>query len=41
MSDTDVYSLFGNLLDNAIQTVLKLDRDMRVIGITIKAEGSF
>ena len=39
MSDTDVYSLFGNLLDNAIQTVLKLDRDMRVIGITIKAEG--
>ncbi len=39
MSDTDIYSLFGNLLDNAIQTVIKLERDMRVIGITIKAEG--
>lgn len=39
MSDTDVYSLFGNLLDNAIDVVLKLERDRRVIGITIKAEG--
>lgn len=39
MTDTDVYSLFGNLLDNAIQGVLKLERDKRVIGITIKAEG--
>lgn len=39
MNDTDVYSLFGNLLDNAIEVVLKLERDKRVIGITIKAEG--
>ncbi|SBV97039.1 conserved membrane hypothetical protein [uncultured Eubacteriales bacterium] len=39
ISDTDVYSLFGNLLDNAIDVVLKLERDQRVIGITIKAEG--
>lgn len=39
MTDTDVYSLFGNLLDNAIQVVLKLEKDKRVIGITIKAEG--
>lgn len=39
MSDGDVYSLFGNLLDNAIQGVLQLGRDMRVIGLTIKAEG--
>ena len=39
MSDTDIYSLFGNLLDNAIKTVIKLEPDRRVIGITIKAEG--
>ena len=39
MSDTDVYSLFGNLLDNAIQGVLNLEKDKRIIGITIKAEG--
>ena len=39
MSDTDVYSLFGNLLDNAIQGVLNLEEDKRIIGITIKAEG--
>ena len=39
MGDTDIYSLFGNLLDNAIKTVVKLEPDRRVIGITIKAEG--
>lgn len=39
MTDTDIYSLFGNLLDNAIQTVVRLDPDKRVIGIAIKAEG--
>ncbi len=39
MSDTDIYSLFGNLLDNAIKTVIKLEPDRRVIGIRIKAEG--
>jgi signal transduction histidine kinase len=39
MGDSDIYSLFGNLLDNAIKTVIQLEPDQRVIGITIKAEG--
>lgn len=38
MSDSDIYSLFGNILDNAIQSVLNLERDHRVIGITVRAE---
>ena len=38
MRDTDVYSLFGNLLDNAIHAVLSLPADMRYIGLTIRAE---
>lgn len=41
MSETDIYSLFGNLLDNAIQTVIALDDAKRVISLTIKAEGNF
>lgn len=36
MSDTDVYSLFGNALDNAIRAVENLDEDRRVISIVIK-----
>lgn len=39
MSDSDIYSLFGNLLDNAIQTVIRLEADKRVVSLTIKAEG--
>lgn len=39
MRDSDIYSLFGNLLDNAIETVMKLDEDKRTIGVTIRAEG--
>ena len=39
MSDPDIYSLFGNMLDNAIQTVIQLEQDKRVIGVTIRAEG--
>ena len=37
--DPDIYSLFGNMLDNAIQTVIQLEQDKRVIGVTIRAEG--
>lgn len=39
MGDSDIYSLFGNLLDNAIRSVLTLEQDRRVIGITIRTEG--
>lgn len=40
MTDSDIYSLFGNLLDNAIQAVLKLEPDQRVIGLTIRSTGA-
>ena len=39
MRDTDIYSLFGNLMDNAIQASIKMEPDMRVIGLTIRREG--
>lgn len=39
MSDSDIYSLFGNILDNAIHSVITLAQDQRVIGITVRAEG--
>lgn len=39
LSDSDIYSLFGNLLDNAIQTVINLEPDKRVIGLTVRSEG--
>ena len=36
MEDADVYSLFGNALDNAIEAVLKLEeREKRVIGVVV------
>lgn len=34
IKDTDLYTLFGNALDNAIEAVLKLDEKYRVINIT-------
>lgn len=37
MSDADQYSLFGNMLDNAIEAVGKLDGDKRTIGLSVKA----
>lgn len=37
ISDTDLYSLFGNLLDNAIEAVRSLESDRRVIGVSVKA----
>lgn len=36
MSETDTYSLFGNLLDNAIEAVRALDIDERVITLSVK-----
>lgn len=36
MSDVDIYSLFGNAIDNAISAVKDLPEDKRVIDISIK-----
>ena len=37
MSDVDIYSLFGNLLDNAINSVIQLEPERRVISLSVKA----
>ena len=36
MDDADVYSLFGNALDNAIKAVENLSQDKRIISVSIK-----
>lgn len=41
MADGDIYSLFGNLLDNAIHSVMKLEPDKRVISFSIRTEQAF
>lgn len=42
MSEVDVYSLFGNILDNAIEATEKLeDPEKRVISLTVAQEGYF
>lgn len=35
MNEGDIYSLFGNLVDNAIEAVCELEEDMRTIGIKV------
>ena len=37
MREDDVYSLFGNLIDNAIEAVSQLDEKKRVIGFKVRA----
>lgn len=37
MDDDDIYSLFGNILDNAMEAVMSLDDDKRAIGLKIRA----
>lgn len=39
MSETDIYVLFGNILDNAIEAVCGLDKEKRSIGILINSTG--
>ena len=34
--DEDVYALFGNIIDNAIEAVLQLDEGMRTISLQVK-----
>ncbi len=38
MSEADVYSLFGNLIENAINSVMSLQKDNRIISLTVKAK---
>lgn len=37
--DADIYSLFGNLLDNAIHAVQELEAERRIISLTVKLCG--
>ena len=39
LRDVDIYSLFGNLLDNAIHAVQGLEIDRRVVNLTVKQRG--
>ena len=42
MEDTDIYALFGNILDNAIEAVAKLeDPELRLISLTVTVKGAF
>ena len=39
LSDIDIYSLFGNILDNAIEAVMKLPVKERLIDLTVRTVG--
>ncbi len=41
MTDADVYSLFGNILDNATEAVERLPEDKRQIGLNVRRTGYF
>lgn len=41
IKDSDLYALFGNMLDNAIEAVKFFPEDERTISLTVKAVGSF
>lgn len=41
IGDIDMYSLFGNILDNAIEAVTKLDEGRRIINMTVRDVNSF
>lgn len=40
MKAEDIYSLFGNILDNAIDAVVGLPEEQRVIGLNVKTVGN-
>lgn len=41
ISDTDLYSIFGNILDNAMESVMQLpDPEQRTIGLTVTNTGN-
>lgn len=37
MDEIDIYTLFGNAIDNAIEAVMQLDEDMRVVNLSVKS----
>ena len=41
MSDTDIYSLFGNMIDNAIEAVKHFEPGKRTIGLSVKNVKNF
>ena len=41
MKEPDVYSLFGNAIDNAMEAVAELGDDERIIGVTIRKIATF
>lgn len=40
MSNADLYSLFGNMIDNAIEAVKNLPKEQRTIGLSVKKVNS-
>lgn len=41
MSNSDLYALFGNIIDNAAEAVAQLDKDKRAISLTVREMKSF
>lgn len=41
MSNSDLYALFGNIIDNAAEAVAELDKDKRTISLTVREVKSF
>ena len=41
MSEADIYTLFGNMLDNAIEAVEKLPEPKRIISLSVTSQNSF
>ncbi len=39
LAASDIYALFGNALDNAIESVCKAEEDRRIISLKVSAEG--
>lgn len=39
MSDAEIYSLFGNILDNAVEASMRAAEDMRAISLRVKTVG--
>ena len=40
LSDMDIYSLFGNALDNAIEAVMQLETEKRTVGVIVRSVGN-
>ena len=40
MREDDIYSLFGNLIDNAVDAVLSLEESKRVISLKVREVGT-